>query len=129
MEPWRQNRTLNRIRGFLFISLACSVFLWGLQYKLSLYDPPQSPSHHIPNAKLLSSNEQSYTSQRSVSGQSRPAVKVLRNLSNTALFILLIASVFCVQGSGDLRDRRTLLLGLRQALLESFFVRPPPALT
>ena len=129
MELWKQNRTLSRIRGFLFISLASSVFLWGLQYKLSLYDPPQSPSHHIPSAKLLSSNEQSNTSERSASTQSRPSLKVLRTLSNTVFFILLIACVFRVRGSGHLEVRRNPSLQLQKALLEAFFVRPPPSLT
>jgi len=40
-----------------FVTLALSVFSWGLGYKLSLYDPPQSSSHLLPPAKLLSKNE------------------------------------------------------------------------
>ena len=44
--------------SFVFLGLAISVFAWGLQYKLSLYDPPHSTSHEIPEAKLLSRNEQ-----------------------------------------------------------------------
>ena len=43
---------------FVFLVLAISVFTWGLQYKLSLYDPPHSNSHAIPEAKLLSRDEQ-----------------------------------------------------------------------
>lgn len=42
----------------VFFGLALSVFTWGLQYKLSLYDPPQAVSHSIPIAKLLSKDEQ-----------------------------------------------------------------------
>ena len=45
-----------------FLSLALCVFAWGLQYKLSLYDPPQAASHQVPQAKLLSKNEWSPTS-------------------------------------------------------------------
>ena len=44
---------------FVFIGLAIAVFTWGLQYKLSLYYPPHSTYHQIPEAKLLSRNEQS----------------------------------------------------------------------
>lgn len=46
--------------GYLlpFVALALCVFTWGLQYKLSLYDPPQAASHQIPTAKLLSKDEQ-----------------------------------------------------------------------
>ena len=37
------------------LGLAFCVFTWGLQYKLSLYDPPQAASHSsFHSAKLLS---------------------------------------------------------------------------
>ena len=42
---------------YIFIPLALAVFSWGLQYKLSLYDPPQSISHQMVEAKLLSPEE------------------------------------------------------------------------
>lgn len=42
---------------FLLLGLSVAVFAWGLKYKLSLYDPPQSISHSIPAAKLLSKDE------------------------------------------------------------------------
>jgi hypothetical protein len=42
--------------GLVFLGVC--VFAWGLRYKLSLYDPPQSVSHRIPAAKLLSGKEQ-----------------------------------------------------------------------
>jgi hypothetical protein len=42
---------------FVFVGLVISVFTWGLQYKLSLYNPTLSASHQIPEAKLLSKNE------------------------------------------------------------------------
>lgn len=37
--------------------LALSIFLWGLAYKLSLYESMQTSFHRIPHAKLLSENE------------------------------------------------------------------------
>jgi hypothetical protein len=40
-----------------FLGLGICVFGWGLGYKLSLYDQSQTPSHQIPNAKLLSRDE------------------------------------------------------------------------
>src|SRR5215471_12241846 len=49
--------TFSRLLLFFF-GLALAVFAWGLQYKLSLYDPPQAVSHQIPEAKLLSKEEQ-----------------------------------------------------------------------
>jgi hypothetical protein len=40
-----------------FVGLALCVVSWGLGYKLSLYAPPQSNSHLLSHAKLLSKNE------------------------------------------------------------------------
>ncbi|MES2222967.1 MAG: hypothetical protein V4587_18600, partial [Acidobacteriota bacterium] len=42
----------------LLLGLAVAVFTWGLQYKLSLYDPPQAITRNMPRAKLLSADEQ-----------------------------------------------------------------------
>lgn len=41
--------------GLVFLGIC--VFAWGLRYKLSLYDPPQSVTHRIPAAKLLTGKE------------------------------------------------------------------------
>lgn len=40
--------------SLLLVVLGASVFLWGLGYKLSLYDTHPSNIHRIPEAKLLS---------------------------------------------------------------------------
>ena len=50
----RRTFTVNML-GILFLALA--VFGWGLQYKLSLYDPPGSVTTSTPQAKLLSQKE------------------------------------------------------------------------
>ncbi len=42
-----------RACAFGLILLGVCIFAWGLNYKLSLYDPPHAPSHRIPVAKLL----------------------------------------------------------------------------
>jgi hypothetical protein len=39
------------------VVLGFCVFGWGLRYKLSLYDPPHSVNHRMPEAKLLCSKE------------------------------------------------------------------------
>lgn len=102
------------------------IFVWGLQYKLSLYDPPGSPSRSIAQAKLLSPNER-LDSVRATA-QIHPPV-----LPQAPLLFLtfLIAAV-------DLR-----LLSIRQVRAQAsasqdvehtfdsvssfFFFRPPPA--
>ena len=44
-----------RAVGILIVALA--VFGWGLHYKMSLYDSPNSHSTAVPHAKLLSQKE------------------------------------------------------------------------
>jgi hypothetical protein len=80
-------------------------------------------------AKLLSKNEQSNTTEKSVYTQSKSTIKVLYAVSNIALFSLLIVGVFCPQASSHRERVDSPSLQLRQSLLEAFFVRPPPVLT
>ena len=80
-------------------------------------------------AKLLSKNEQSNTTEKSIYAQSKPAIKVLYAISNIALFSLLIVGVFCPPASSHRERVDNPSLQLHQALLEAFFVRPPPILT
>ena len=37
--------------------IVVGIFVWGVRYKLSLYDSPGSPSRSVAEAKLLSPNE------------------------------------------------------------------------
>jgi len=71
----------NRRSGFFgihaFLGLAICVFSWGLQYKLSLYDPPQAVSHQFPTAKLLSKNEQSRATDSPRVVRTRTSAKVI----------------------------------------------------
>lgn len=46
-----------RVLAFGLMVLGICVFAWGLRYKLSLYDPPQSQSHRVQEAKLLPGRE------------------------------------------------------------------------
>jgi hypothetical protein len=102
------------------------VFLWGLEYKLSLYYPPQSNSHHVPMAKLLSKNEQSQTQETSAYTQTKPAIKALLAPLNVSPFILLVICAFGLTASSFQTAVTQPPLKLRQALREIFFVRPPP---
>jgi hypothetical protein len=110
----------------MFTALACCVFLWGLQYKLSLYYPHQAPSHHVPMAKLLSKNEESNTQEISKYTQSKPAIKALLTGSSLLLFILIVV---CTVSMAALSVRAAAYhpsLELLQALRETFSIRPPP---
>jgi hypothetical protein len=129
LELWRPNRQPGRICGLLFTALACCVFLWGLQYKLSLYDPPRATSHQVPVAKLLSKNELSDTQKTSAYTQTKPEIKFLLAVANVLPLILLMVWAF---GNSKLRleiAANQPPLDLQQSLRESFFVRPPPIRT
>ena len=80
-------------------------------------------------AKLLSKNEQFNITEKSIYAQSNPTNKVLYSVFNVAFFSLLIVRVFCPPGLNHRERVQNPSLPLRQALLESFFVRPPPVLT
>ena len=112
--------------GLLFAALACSVFLWGLQYKLSLYDPPHATSHHVPVAKLLSKNELYNTQGTSAYAQSKPAIKALLGIQSVLPLVLLIVCAFGTPVLGIQTATNQPPVDLQQALRESFFVRPPP---
>jgi hypothetical protein len=111
---------------FVFFGLAVSVFTWGLQYKLSLYYPPHSTFHQIPEAKLLSRNEQSTPTQASLLS----SAKFLGDATQSGLVILtLFAWIVLLR---PIRARHTeqelvrpWLVSL-SARLNAFFFRPPP---
>jgi hypothetical protein len=107
------------------LALAISVFLWGLEYKLSLYDPPQAASHLVPIAKLLSKNEQPAIPADSIA--TAPNVKLLAVTIPALAVILLLAacelSLPVYRGAIPPEN-----LPLRNGAAWIFFVRPPPAL-
>jgi len=113
----------------MFTALACCVFLWGLQYKLSLYYPLAATSHHVPMAKLLSKNEQSQTQETSAYTQTKVATKALLVPYTLLPFILLVLCAFSLTASSFQATENQPSLELQQALREAFFVRPPPILS
>jgi hypothetical protein len=111
------------------IGLAFCVFMWGLQYKLSLYDPPQAPSHHIPKAKLLSKNEQSSAIESPGFAWTRTSTETKPTLSTFVLFVLLLtASIFNLPLSAHWKQCANLSWLFRRHHLRTYFVRPPPVL-
>ena len=114
----------------VFLGLAFCVFNWGLQYKLSQYEPWQSRSHQIPEAKLLSRNE------RAAEPES-PLTNSRNTTPKTAL--ILLACVFLLSLFGaTLRRIQTARVRLSEirwswqlrlsVSLSAFFFRPPPIL-
>jgi hypothetical protein len=121
--------SLSRL-AFLFLGLAISVFTWGLQYKLSLYDPPQAISHQIPEAKLISKNEQTVEAKNpilDVSGASAKAVQLILS----SIFLLISVALNLLHAPVSVERERDAQLPWhveRFASLNAFFFRPPPAL-
>jgi hypothetical protein len=113
----------------MFTALACCVFFWGLQYKLSLYYPLQTPSHHVPMAKLLSKNEQSQAQEMSPYTRTKVATKSLLVLYPLLPFILLVLCAFSMPASSFRAAVTQPPFELKQALREAFLVRPPPVLS
>jgi hypothetical protein len=101
------------------------VFAWGLKYKLSLYDPPQSVSHHMPVAKLLAGKEQ--ITLPAVDWRTAPASGAPLALVPFALAFLALIGVGFRPGMGG----RSLLMAparktTERAYLRAHFTRPPP---
>jgi hypothetical protein len=130
------SRTFTAKIVFIFIPLALAVFTWGLQYKLSLYDPPHAISHRMPQAKLLSKKER-------VSG---PIMSGLGDASSPGIAGRVLFGSFVI-GSPALLwsflpvlvarsrplwiphySRRRIRPRTREAGLNAFFFRPPPRL-
>ncbi len=112
-----------------FAALALLVFAWGLGYKLSLYAPPQSNSHLLPHAKLLSKNERIITEASPLIDDSVPpspvAQGVLPWLVMLPFAVLLLKtptfSLWEVEATRSWHLRRLSCLNI-------FFFRPPPIL-
>jgi hypothetical protein len=129
VNGWKTNRWMLSWISFGFLGLALSVFTWGLGYKLSLYDPPQSSSHQVPQAKLLSKNEQSATVEISLATRTKSSVKIMRTmLSSMCCCMFLLAFTFLSKplASQQIRETKQLWRLRHRADLIFFFVLPPP---
>jgi hypothetical protein len=129
MYRWRKNPPFGRMATLAYVALAFCLFAWGLQYKLSLYDPPEAASHHVPTAKLLSKNEQSSSTESPLVVRTRTSTRVIYTVPTAVFFILLpVLSIFNPSISGQRQQRASGLWNLRRAHLRAHFVRPPPVL-
>jgi hypothetical protein len=129
VNRWSKSRQFGLFGSLAFLGLAFCVFGWGLEYKLSLYDPPQTPSHQIPKAKLLSRDEQSSTAKSSLVVRAKTSTKVIYT-APTADFLILLLTVGLLNLPASERMEKWAyrLLNLHRAILNTLFVRPPPVL-
>jgi cytochrome c-type biogenesis protein CcmE len=127
VHPFGKSRLFSLFGVIAYLGLAVCVFTWGLQYKLSLYDPPQAHSHQIPQAKLLSKNEQIGTTESRQVVRTKISTRVSFSIPTTIFLVLLLAlSVFNRQASFQRKQSTSRAWNLRRGLFNIFFVRPPP---
>lgn len=111
--------------GLAFLGVC--VFVWGLNYKLSLYEPPHSISHHMPAAKLLTGKERVAVpalNLRQIAYQ-----EALPGLLNTGFAALLVTPgpmLWREGGTGGYRIAGTRRLA-GSARNTPSSVRPPPS--
>lgn len=105
------------------VMLAFAVFSWGVQYKLSLYNP----SAHMSEAKLLSQEE-----RPSVSQVMETSVDPLEIAAPVVLFAYLLgtmlARLFSLEETFLQRNMRRHTLLPRLCPQNFFFFRPPPSI-
>jgi hypothetical protein len=129
VHRWSKDRPFNRLGTLALLGLAICVFTWGLQYKLSLYDPSQVSSHRIPIAKLLSRDERSGPEEGSPAVRANASATALCAVSIAAFFLLLLLpGLPKLQASGEREERASRSWRLRRAFLNKLFVRAPPVL-
>lgn len=125
MQKWRKKTWI----GSLFTTLIFAVFVWGLQYKLSLYDPPHSITHEMPEAKLLSNQERAgYAAPETVV----PSAAAVLPWSLCPLLVLSAGLTLALRssdprGSVARSTGSPSIPGIRTASLTPFLFRPPPA--
>lgn len=113
-----------------FLGLAFCVLTWGLQYKLSLYDPPQAISHSIPEAKLLSKEEWKAGSDDPLvreAGDSDKEVGTTLIALWVPLFFLVVSNLLVLAAKDFVFTEQPWQVCSRAAL-NAFFFRPPPIL-
>lgn len=120
-----RNRNRASLLALGFLMLSASVFGWGLQYKLSLYEGRGSVSHQLPEAKLLSQKERPATSQTIDARPAElPAIPTFPILIIAALVSGLFQAAARYVRIGSLERSRPPL----PACLQAIFFRPPPVL-
>jgi hypothetical protein len=128
VKLWSTTRHLLSRLSLAFLGLGLAVFAWGIQYKLSLYDPPQSVTHRIPEAKLLSKDEKTRTPENRSVKQMEPGVLIPLLCSLFLLFQQILDAKIDPAWKYHERERKRPWRIFNCAHLDAFFFRPPPAL-
>jgi hypothetical protein len=112
---------------FVFIGLAICVFTWGLQYKLSLYYPKHSTYHQLPEAKLLSKDEQPAATEGLLMTSVKPPQDIVHGALFTLTLFVWLFGLLPISGAAQTGPERSRpWLQSLSASLNAFFFRPPP---
>lgn len=119
------SRRPSRLLNLVMLLLAFAIFSWGVQYKLSLYDPPAKTSTRMAEAKLLSQKERTSVpnvSESALDHAAQPHLPVVFAYLATA--IILALDLFVAHESRSNVWARGRLP--KQPNQSFFFFRPPP---
>ena len=108
--------------------LAFAVFGWGVQYKRSLYDPPDSVSTRIPHAKLLSPKERPVSSVNLGSVLPASPKSELAILPIFLIYVIVFGSLFVMSSRSWDMPKGIDSSKQRRANSNYFSFRPPPVL-
>lgn len=124
------NRRTLSLCSFAFLLLALFVFTWGLEYKVSRYDPPQSTSRHMAKAKLLSTDQDEQTSVAAglLLGNTKGSTQAKYTCTSDAfiLCLLILSPLDLPSDPDESRDSERPWRIRAGASLSAFFFRPPP---
>jgi hypothetical protein len=124
----RTNRPFLSRFSLIFLGLGLAVFAWGLQYKLSLYDPPHSVAHQMPEAKLLSKDEHISAPDGQFVDQFKAKILPALLCSLFVFFLRIFDPKIGPAWSYHERERKQPWRVFSSANLDAFFFRPPPIL-
>lgn len=115
--------------SLLLMMLGVSVFFWGLGYKLSLYETHPSNIHRIPEAKLLSRDDDHSALDSVLLNPAKPGSP--HEGTHSTLFLLLL--LVSIEASRASRDRQYLSIPKQWSLQsrvihDASYFRPPPVL-
>jgi hypothetical protein len=127
VDLWRiDRRTLSWCRVAL-PWLALCVFTWGVQYKLSLYDPPQAVSHQMPQAKLLSREQRATSDENPLLMSSKATNRATRaTLAGRFSFFLLAPSLLSTPALRRSQFEENRPWHPHRPTNLNTFLRPPP---
>lgn len=129
MRISRPSRRISTLTAMGVLLLACAVFGWGLEYKMSLYAPMSTQTTSIPEAKLLSEKERP-ASDRSATSIRSVSTKLQASIQFSLFLITLLAMELHLKAALWMRITRVPddLRQQRCAHSNYFSFRPPPVL-